>query len=128
MKDILYCLNLNLSMHVRVGSRSAITFKIKLSVTTGNSSFQPLPIFCHKDLHLKSLHRARFEYCNMIHKNSSRYWGHPHLRLRSSATLWKYENLTLLDAVKIHFQRPSALIILHLISNRLNGININSLT
>ena len=53
MKDILYCLNLNLSMHVRVGSRSAITFKIKLYVTTVNSSFQPLPIFCHKDLHLR---------------------------------------------------------------------------
>ena len=51
--DLLYCLNLNLSMHFRVRSRSPVTFKAKLYVTTVNNSFQPLPIFCRKELHLR---------------------------------------------------------------------------
>ena len=38
---------------LRVGSRSPATFKTKLSVTTVNGSFQLLPIFCHKKLHLR---------------------------------------------------------------------------
>ena len=42
---ILNCLNLNLSMHFRVGSKN--------HVTTVNETFQPLPIFCHKELHLR---------------------------------------------------------------------------
>ena len=36
---------LNQSMHLRVRSRSNVTFKAKLYATTINSSFQPLPIF-----------------------------------------------------------------------------------
>ena len=48
---ILYCPNLNVSMHFRVGSRKPVTFKIKLCVTTVNNSFQPLPIFHHEELH-----------------------------------------------------------------------------
>ena len=47
---ILYCLNLNLSMPFRGGSRSPVTC---LFVTTVNNNFQPLPIFCHKELHLR---------------------------------------------------------------------------
>ena len=39
---ILYRLNLNWSMHFRVGSRSPLAFKTKLYVTTVNNSFQPL--------------------------------------------------------------------------------------
>ena len=50
---ILYCLNLILSIHFRVRSRSPVTFKIKPCVTTVNNSFQPLPIFCHKELHFR---------------------------------------------------------------------------
>ena len=51
MEDrILYCLNLNLSMPFRGGSRSPVTC---LFVTTVNNNFQPLPIFCHKELHLR---------------------------------------------------------------------------
>ena len=50
--EILYCLDLNLSMDFRVRSRSPVTCKMKLYVTTVNNSFQPLPIFCHKELHL----------------------------------------------------------------------------
>ena len=42
---ILYCLNLNLSMHFRVGSKSR--------VTTVNKSFLSSPIFVHKELHLR---------------------------------------------------------------------------
>ena len=42
--------------------------------------------------------------------------------------IWrKYEKLTLLDALKIHFQRFFALSFFYLISNELNGVNINSL-
>ena len=33
--------------------RSPVTFKTKLYVTTVNNNFQPLPIFCHKELHLR---------------------------------------------------------------------------
>ena len=45
--------NLNLSMPFRIGFRSPVTFKTKLYVTTVNNNFQPLPIFCHKELHLR---------------------------------------------------------------------------
>ena len=50
-----YCLDFNLSMHFRVRSRSPVTFKTKLYVTTVSNSFQPLPIFRHKELHLRGL-------------------------------------------------------------------------
>ena len=40
-------------MDFRVGSSSPVTCKMKLYVTTVNNSFQPLPIFCHKELHLR---------------------------------------------------------------------------
>ena len=39
----------------------------------------------------------------------------------------KYEKRTLLDALKIYFQWFLALGFLYLISNKLNGVNINSL-
>ena len=42
--------------------------------------------------------------------------------------IWrKYEKLSLLDTLKIHFQRFFTLFFLHLVSNELNGVNINSL-
>ena len=47
-----YSLNINLSMHFRFGSRSPVTFKSKLCVKAVNNSFQPLPIFCHKGVHV----------------------------------------------------------------------------
>ena len=70
-----------------------------------------------------TLCRAWIEYCNMIHKNSKRYRrGIPPDRLQ----FW--ENMkNSLDALKINFQRFSALSFLHLISNGLNGVNMNSL-
>ena len=40
-------------MCFRVRSRSPLTFKTKLSVTTVNSGLQLLPIFCRKELHLR---------------------------------------------------------------------------
>ena len=57
---ILYCLNLNVSMGFKVGFRSRITFKTKFYVTTVNNSFQQLPIFCHKKLHLRCC--TKFEW------------------------------------------------------------------
>ena len=40
-------------MHFRVRSRNHVTFKTKLYVTTVNNSFQSLPNFCQKELHLR---------------------------------------------------------------------------
>ena len=40
----------------------------------------------------------------------------------------KYENVALLDALKIHFQRFFAIRFLHSITNGLNGVDINLLT
>ena len=51
------------------------------------------------------------------------FGGHPP---RSSAVLEKYGKLTLVEALK-NFQRFFVLSFLHLISNGLNGVNINSL-
>ena len=85
---------------------------------------QQLPtniIFYHKELHLR--------YCiglelnlYIIHKNSKKYWGYPSW---SSAVLGKYEKLTLLNALQIHFQRVFIEAFLHLISNE---VHCNSLT
>ena len=49
---ILCCLYLNLPMCFRVRSRSHVSLS-QSYVTTFNNSFQPLPIFCHKKLHLR---------------------------------------------------------------------------
>ena len=45
--------------------------------------------------------------------------------LLSSAALGKYQKPTLLDVLKIHFQRFFALSFLHLMSNGLNGVDIS---
>ena len=89
-------------MHFRVGSRSPVTFRTKLYVTTVNSSFQPLPVLVTKSSLLDAA-KAYTEYYNMIHKNSKRYQG------ALTMTLKKYERLTFLDALKIHFQKFFAL-------------------
>ena len=44
---ILYCLNLNLSVHFKVEARSLITFKTKLYVSSVSSDYQ----YCWKELH-----------------------------------------------------------------------------
>ena len=40
-------------MHFTVGSKSLVMFKVKLYVKSVNSSFQSLPIICHKELLLR---------------------------------------------------------------------------
>ena len=98
-------------MCFRVGSRSPMTFKTKLSVTTVNSSFQVIPIFYHKELYLR--------YCIGLVLNIVT-WSMKHLKDMGgvggvghlpwlSATLGKYKKLTLLDILKIHFQTFFAL-------------------
>ena len=52
LHGILCCLYLNLPMCFRVRSRSHVSLS-QSYVTTFNNSFQPLPIFCHKKLHLR---------------------------------------------------------------------------
>ena len=105
---ILYCFNLNLSIYLKVRSRSPVTFKMKLYVLTVNNSFQPLaPSFM--------LHRGDLNNVTWSRKTLKGIEGHlpPFLLLR--APLGKYEKLTLLDALKIDFQRFFTLSILHLL-------------
>ena len=40
-------------MHFRVGSKNPVTIMTKLYVTAINNTFQPLPIFYHKVIHLR---------------------------------------------------------------------------
>ena len=109
---ILYCLSQNLSTCFRVQSRDPVAFKTKVSGTTVNNSFLSLPIFSHKELHLNVA--AKYE-------NFNGYCGTP------ITALGKYQKPTLLDALKIHFQRVFALSFLHLMSNGLNGVDISLL-
>ena len=98
-----YCLSLHLSMWFRVQSRSPVTFKTKLSVTTIINTF--LLLYTYQFFHTKSSFLdVTTKCCSKIHENSNRYWlrGEP---LWLSVTLGKYQKLALLDAVKIHFQR-----------------------
>ena len=98
--------NINLCMcFIRVGSRGPITFKMMLSVTIVNSSFQ-LPIFCHKDLHLRCCIGLVLNIVIWSMNLLKDMRGHLPW---SSATSGKYEKLTLLDTLKIHFQRFFAL-------------------
>ena len=63
-------------MCFKMGSRSPVTFKTKLSVTAFNNSFQLFSkIFVTKSSVSKILHKVLTEYGNMIHKNSKMYWG-----------------------------------------------------
>ena len=111
-------------MHFRVGSRSPVTFEAKLYVTKVNNSFLPLFIFCYKEHHVRCCIGLTL---NIVTWSTNRYQGHP--SSWSSATLGKYEKLTFLDAFKIHFQKFFELnLVLHLTSNRLNRVSINSLT
>ena len=86
---ILYCLHLNSSMCFMFASRSPVTLKTKLFLATVNKSLQLVPIFHHKELHLR---------CCKILKSIGGH--HPWW----SATLGKYKKLTFLYALKIHIQ------------------------
>ena len=70
-------------------------------------------------------HVKEFKNFAAKYENSNRYWVVLPL---SSATLQKYQKLTFLDALKIHFQRFLVLSSLHLMSNGLNGVDISFLT
>ena len=69
---ILYCLNLNLAVF-QSRSRSHVSLS-RSYVTAVNSSFQPLPIFCHKELHLRCCIGLKLNI-NMIHENCKKWWG-----------------------------------------------------
>ena len=97
---VLYCLNLNSPMHFRVRSRSPVTFNTKLYVTTINNSFQPLTIFCHKELHLRCYIGLKLIIITWPTKVLKGIGGHPPPSTSwLSATLGKYKKLTLLDAL-----------------------------
>ena len=118
---ILYWLNLNWSI---VGSRSPLTFKTKLFVTTVNNSFQPLAPS-------KMLCRAWIEYCNMIQKNSKKYQVSPplpHSRIVECnlEKIWKtHPPRCPKNTFPEVFHIKSS--ILQLISNGLNEFSINSM-
>ena len=110
LDGILHCLNnlnnLSFSINFRVGSKRPVTFKTKLYVTTVNNSFQPLPIFCHKELHLRSFLGHEL---NILKRSTKILKGighthHPPLPM-IECNLEIYEKLTFLDAPKIHLQK-----------------------
>ena len=74
---ILYCLNLNSSMHFRLRSRSPVTFKKRLYVTTDNNNFQSLTIFCHKELHLRFCIGLELNILTLSTKILKGIEGHP---------------------------------------------------
>ena len=80
--EILYCLNLNLSICFRAGSRSPVAFKTKLSVTTVSNSFQLFPIFCHKELHLRCCKVLKLKIAEFT-KNLKGIVRHPHDRVQT---------------------------------------------
>ena len=103
-----YCLNLNLSMHFRVRSRSPVTFKAKLYVTTVNNNFQPLPISRHKGLHLRcciGLKLSIVTWSTKIIKGIGVHLAHPITKC-NLGKIWKS---TLQDALKLYLQRFFAL-------------------
>ena len=122
---ILFCLDLNFSMYFRVWSKSPATFKTKIFIITVNNSFQPLPIFWHKELYLWcciGLDLNTVTWSTKILKGigATTYGPIPW----SNATLGKF---ILLDALKINFHKFFSLSFFHLISNGINGVSINSL-
>ena len=76
-------------------------------VTTVNKGFQPFTFFCHKELHLGCFIGLELNIVTWSIKSLNGTRALP--TSCSSATLGKYEKLTLLDALKIHFQRFYAL-------------------
>ena len=87
------------SMHLRIGSRSYITFKTKFYVATVNNSFQPLPNFCHKELLPRCFIGLKLNIVTSSTKILTVMRGTTHMIWR------KYQKLTLLNALKIPFQR-----------------------
>ena len=83
---ILYYLNLNLSMYVRVGYKRSVTSKTKLYVTTVYIHY----LYFHKDLHLRCY--IRLEHDPQKFQKVSE-GGTPMI-------LRKNEKLSLLDALK----------------------------
>ena len=72
---------------------------MKLYVTTVNNSFQPLHIFCHKELHFRCSIGVELNIIKWYREVLEGFEGLPPWL---SATLGKYEKLTLLDALKTH--------------------------
>ena len=65
-------------MHFKVGSRSPVTVKMKLFVTTTvNDSFQPLLNFCHEELHLRGHIGLDFNIVTFSTKILKDTGGHP---------------------------------------------------
>ena len=101
LHGILFSFKQNLSMCIRVETTSTAIFKMKLYQTVSNS-LQPLPIFCHKELHLRccigpelNIVRWSIKFLKGIS------WQPPW----SSATFGKYEKLSAVNALKLHLQR-----------------------
>ena len=91
--SMLYCLDLNLYICFRVGSRSSVTFKTKLSVTAVGTSFQLQSVyFCQKELHLKCCKGLEL---NIVTQATKILKGFRDIPPCQSVTLAQYEQLTL---------------------------------
>ena len=123
---ILHCFNLNLSMHFRVRSRNPAIFNVKLYGTTVNNSFQSLPIFYHKELHLRCCIELALNFVTWFTKILKGIRAlHPMIKC-NLGKIWKTHpprcsKNTYLEVFSIKFS------FLHLISNGLDGVNYNSL-
>ena len=110
---ILYCLNLNLSMYFRVGSRSPVTFKTNLYVTTVNNSFRLLASSLM--LHRRELNNMTWstKILKSIDFTLGKIWKtHPH----------RCPKNTFSEVFRIKYYAFTV------ISNGLYGVSINSLT
>ena len=122
---IIYCLNLNLSICFRVGSRRNVTIKAKLYVRTVNNNFQPLSIFCHKEVHLTCCLGLELIIVKWFTKILKGIEDTP----MTECNLGKIQKTNSPGCLKNLFSEVFHMnFFLHLIWNELNGTNINSLT
>ena len=61
-------------MHFRVESRTPTTFNRKLYITTVINIFQPLPISCHKEFHIRCYIGLELNILQCWKKTHSRRW------------------------------------------------------
>ena len=103
---------------------STVTFKKKLSITT--TTVPSYYHFCQRELYFRCCIALKLNVVKMIHKNSKRYRGAPHDRVKCGKILKAHSPRCLENTFPEFFHIK--LSFLHLIANGLNEATINSLT
>ena len=121
---ILCCLNLNLSMHFRIGSKGPVTFKTRLYGTTVKTVSSRYLFFVRKNSILYVAEGLNWIlYYNR--KSSKSYQGTLLTIQCNLEKIWKTHPPR---CPKNTFPEILRIKCFHLISNGLNGVNINLLT